>query len=210
MAQKVTFKGRVTDENHKPIEIANVSIMGEPIGTTADLNGYYKLTCNSKDSLVVVYSMIGYQTRKRTFRNPTDTITVNIILPSSSLALQTVEVVDKERQMGSTQKLAMPDKIRLQPSASGNSIEDLIKSQAGVSSNNEMSSQYNVRGGNFDENSVYVNGIEVYRPLLIRAGQQEGLSFINPDMVGAIEFSTGGFEAKRIFQKIRRRQSDLS
>ena len=109
MAQKVTFKGRVTDENHKPIEIANVSIMGEPIGTTADLNGYYKLTCNSKDSLVVVYSMIGYQTRKRTFRNPTDTITVNIILPSSSLALQAVEVVDKERQMGSTQKLAMPD-----------------------------------------------------------------------------------------------------
>ena len=196
MAQKVTIKGRVTDENHKPIEIANISIVGEPVGTTADLNGYYSLTCNSKDSLVVAYSMIGYQTRKRTFRNPTDTITVNVTLPSSSLALQAVEVVDKERQMGSTQKLSMPDKIRLQPSASGNSIEDLIKSQAGVSSNNEMSSQYNVRGGNFDENSVYVNGIEVYRPLLIRAGQQEGLSFINPDMVGAIEFSTGGFEAK--------------
>ena len=196
MAQKVTIKGRVTDENHKPIEIAQISIVGEPVGTIADMNGYYSLTCNSKDSLVVAYSMIGYQTRKRTFRNPTDTITVNVMLPSSSLALQEVEIVDRERQMGSTQKLSMPDKIRLQPSASGNSIEDLIKSQAGVSSNNEMSSQYNVRGGNFDENSVYVNGIEVYRPLLIRAGQQEGLSFINPDMVGAIEFSTGGFEAK--------------
>ena len=196
MAQKVTIKGRVTDENHKPIEIANISIVGEPVGTIADLNGNYILTCNSKDSLVVAYSMIGYQTRKRTFRNPTDTLTVNVILPSSSFALQAVEVVDKERQMGGTQKLAMPDKIRLQPSASGNSIEDMRQSQAGVRSNNEMSSQYNVRGGNFDENSVYVNGIEVYRPLLIRAGQQEGLSFINPDMVGAIAFSTGGFEAK--------------
>ena len=196
MAQKVTIKGRVTDENHKPIEIANISIVGEPIGTIADLNGNYILTCDSKDSLVVAYSMIGYQTRKRTFCNPTDTIIVNVTLPTSSLALQEVEVVDKERQMGGTQKLGMPDRIRLQPSASGNSIEDFIKSQAGVSSNNEMSSQYNVRGGNFDENSVYVNGIEVYRPLLIRAGQQEGLSFVNPDMVSSISFSTGGFEAK--------------
>ncbi|MBQ8336467.1 MAG: TonB-dependent receptor [Bacteroidaceae bacterium] len=196
MAQKATIKGRITDENNKPIEIANISIVGEPVGTIADLNGYYSLTCQSKDSLVVAYSMIGYQTRKRTFRNPTDTITVNVMLPSADFALQSVEIVDKERQMGSTQKLGMPDKIRLQPSASGNSIEDLIKSQAGVSSHNEMSSQYNVRGGNFDENSVYVNGIEVYRPLLIRAGQQEGLSFVNPDMVSAISFSTGGFEAK--------------
>ena len=195
-AQKVTFKGRVTDENNKPIEIANISIVGEPVGTIADLNGNYSLTCNSKDTLVVAFSMIGYQTRKRTFHNPTDTITLNVMLPSTNFALQAVEVVDNERQLGSTQKLSMPDKIRLQPSASGNSIEDMIKSQAGVSSHNEMSSQYNVRGGNFDENSVYVNGIEVYRPLLIRAGQQEGLSFINPDMVGAISFSTGGFEAK--------------
>ncbi len=196
MAQKVTIKGRVTDENHKPIEIANVSIVGEPVGTIADLNGNYILTCESRDSLVVAYSMIGYQTRKRTFRNPSDTIIINVMLPSSNFALQEVEVVDRERQMSSTQKLSMPERIRLQPSASGNSIEDLIKSQAGVSSNNEMSSQYNVRGGNFDENSVYVNGIEVYRPLLIRAGQQEGLSFVNPDMVSAISFSTGGFEAK--------------
>ena len=191
MAQKVTFKGRVTDENHKPIEIANISIVGTPIGTTADLNGNYTLTCDSKDSLVIAYSMIGHQTRKRTFRNPVGTITVDIMLPSTNFALQGVEIVDKERQLGSTQKLGKPDKIRLQPSANGNSIEDLIKSQAGVSSHSEMSSQYNVRGGNFDENSVYVNGIEVYRPLLIRAGQQEGLSFINPDMVDAISFSTG-------------------
>ena len=195
MAQNVTIKGRITNENHAPIEIANVSILGKPVGTIADLNGYYSLTCQSEDSLVVVYSMIGYQTRKRTFRNPTDTLIVNVMLPSMNLALQEVEVVDRERQMGGTQKLKA-DRLRLQPSASGNGIEDMIKSQAGVSSNNELSSQYNVRGGNFDENSVYVNGIEIYRPLLIRGGQQEGLSFINPDMVSAISFSTGGFEAK--------------
>ena len=196
VAQKVTFKGRITDENHNPIEIASVGVSGASKGTVADLNGNYIFTCESSDSIVLIYSMIGHQTRKRTFRNPTDTITVNIVLPSLGVALQEVEIVDKQKQMGSSQTIALPGQARLQPSASGNAIEDLIKSQAGVSSHNEMSSQYNVRGGNFDENSVYVNGIEVYRPLLIRAGQQEGLSFLNPDMVSAVSFSTGGFEAK--------------
>ena len=195
-AQKVTFKGRVTDENHNPVEIASIGVLGEGKGTVADLNGYYSLTCESKDSLTLVYSMMGYQTRKRTFKNPTDTLIVNVTLPSLDISLQQVEVVEHEKQMGGTQKIDMPKKLRLQPSATGNAIEDLIKSQAGVSSHNELSSQYNVRGGNFDENSVYVNGIEVYRPLLIRAGQQEGLSFLNPDMVSAVSFSTGGFEAK--------------
>ncbi|MBR5860976.1 MAG: carboxypeptidase-like regulatory domain-containing protein, partial [Bacteroidaceae bacterium] len=195
-AQKVTFKGRVTDENRNPIEIANIKVVGESVGTVADLNGNYQLTCESRDSLVLSFSMLGYQTRKRSFRNPVDTIVLNVVLPSLDMTLQAVEVVDKERQMGSTQKIDMPGKLRLNPSSSGGGIEDIIKSQAGVSSHNELSSQYNVRGGNFDENSVYVNGIEVYRPLLIRAGQQEGLSFVNPDMVGAIAFSTGGFEAK--------------
>ena len=187
-AQKVTFKGRVTDDNRNPIEIANIKVVGESVGTVADLNGNYQLTCESRDSLVLSFSMLGYQTRKRSFRNPVDTIVLNVVLPSIDMTLQAVEVVDKERQMGSTQKIDMPGKLRLNPSSSGGGIEDIIKSQAGVSSHNELSSQYNVRGGNFDENSVYVNGIEVYRPLLIRAGQQEGLSFVNPDMVGAIAF----------------------
>ena len=195
-AQKVTFKGRITDENHNPVEVASIGVQGEAKGTVADLNGYYTLTCESKDSITLIYSMVGYQTRKRTFNNPTDTLIVNVMLPSMNISLQQVDVVDREKQMGSTQKIELPGKLRLQPSATGNAIEDLIKSQAGVSSHNELSSQYNVRGGNFDENSVYVNGIEVYRPLLIRAGQQEGLSFLNPDMVSAVSFSTGGFEAK--------------
>ena len=196
MAQKVTIKGRVTDQKQNPIEIASVGIEGEAIGTVCDLNGYYSITCESRDSLVLTYSMIGYQTRKRTLKSPTDTIVVNISLPALDFTLDKVEIVHKEKQMSTTQMLKLPEKTRLAPSASGNSIEDIIKSQAGVSAHNELSSQYNVRGGNFDENSVYVNGIEIYRPLLIRAGQQEGLSFLNPDMTGAIAFSTGGFEAK--------------
>ena len=195
-AQKVTIKGRVTDQNQKPIEIANVSVVGKPVGTVCDLNGNYSLTCESSDSLVIAYSMIGYQTRKRTFKNPTDTLVVNVTLPPADIMLDDAEIIHKERQMTTTQQIDVPEKLRLNPSASGNGIEDIIKSQAGVSSHNELSSQYNVRGGNFDENSVYVNGIEIYRPLLIRAGQQEGLSFLNPDMVGSIAFSTGGFEAK--------------
>ena len=196
MAQKVTIKGRVTDSEQRPIEVATVGVEGTGAGTMCDLNGYYSLTCESSDSMVLVYSMIGYQTRKRTLRNPVDTVTVNVSLPTLDMVFESLEVVHKERQMNATEMLSIPKKTRLNPSASGNGIEDIIKSQAGVSAHNELSSQYNVRGGNFDENCVYVNGIEIYRPLLIRGGQQEGLSFLNPDMVSSVAFSTGGFEAK--------------
>ncbi|MBQ2368220.1 MAG: carboxypeptidase-like regulatory domain-containing protein, partial [Bacteroidaceae bacterium] len=195
-AQKVTIKGTVTDYKDAPIEVAGVHIEGQAAGTFTDLKGRYIFTCNSSDSLVVVYSMLGYQTRKKVLRNPTDTVTLNVKLPVSDNTLEGVEIVDEQRQMGGTAQIKTPGKMRLMPDASGNGVESIIATQAGVSSHNEMSSQYNVRGGNFDENSVYVNGIEIYRPLLIRAGQQEGLSFLNPDMVGSIAFSTGGFEAK--------------
>ena len=196
MSQRVTIRGKVTDDKQQPIEIANIKVEGQAAGTITDLQGRYIFTCESSDSLVVAYSMIGYQTRKKTFRNPVDTITVDVVLPAMDYTLEGVEVVDKQRQMGGTQQIKAPDQMRLLPDASGNGVESIISTQAGVSSHNELSSQYNVRGGNFDENSVYVNGIEIYRPLLVRAGQQEGLSFLNPDMVGSIAFSTGGYEAK--------------
>ena len=122
MAQKVTIKGRVTDLDHKPIEIANVSVEGKPTGTVCDLNGNYTLTCESDDSLVISYSMIGYQTRKRTFKNPTDTIIANVTLPPMDIQLADAEIVHKERQMTTTQQIEMPDKLRLNPSASGNGI----------------------------------------------------------------------------------------
>lgn len=195
-AQKVTIKGKIIDEKHNPIEIANIKAEGQAAGTVTDLKGNYIFTCNSSDSLVISYSMLGYRTRKKTLKNPTDTITINVTLMAADYTLEGVEITDNQRQMGGTQKIEVPSQMRLQPDASGNGVESIISAQAGVSSHNELSSQYNVRGGNFDENSVYVNGIEIYRPLLIRAGQQEGLSFLNPDMVGSIAFSTGGYEAK--------------
>ena len=194
--QKVTIKGTVVDDDRKPLELAMVSIEGETmVGTRADLKGRYSLTCNSSDSLVVVFSMVGYQTRKRVLKEPTDTVTLNVVLPPLGIEIGTVEVKDVRRQTNTMTDVNLSD-VKHMGNASGQGIEQIIATQAGVSTHNELSNQYNVRGGSFDENSVYINGIEVYRPLLIRSGQQEGLSIINPDMVEKVQFSAGGFDAK--------------
>lgn len=193
-AQSFTLTGRVVDEENNPIELATVSCLEQGKVTATNLKGEFKLTLASKDSVVVKFSMIGYNARKRVFRRPTGKLSVEVSLPSMA-ALGEVVVTEKRRQTTGTEKLDIKD-VKSSPSASGNAVEDLIQQQAGVSTHNEMSSQYNVRGGSFDENSVYINNVEMYRPLLIRSGQQEGLSVINPDMVESVAFSTGGFEAK--------------
>ena len=194
-AQDVTIRGQVTDDEHQPIELALIHIEGQLKGTNADLKGRYSLTCKSEDSLVVVFSMMGYQTRKRVLREPKDTVTLNVMLPKLGIELGEVEVKEIRRQTNTMTDVNIND-IKHMGNASGNGIEQIIATQSGVSTHNEMSNQYNVRGGSFDENSVYINGTEMYRPLLIRSGQQEGLSVINPDMVERIQFSAGGFEAK--------------
>lgn len=191
----VVIKGQVTDETGAAVEIANIWVARQMKGTTSNLKGEYSLKLATADTIEITYSMIGYQTRKRILHKPTGVITINIMLPHSNTNLQGVTIRETRRQTGAMQHLTQKQ-ARLMPDASGGSIESFIATQAGVSSTNELSSTYNVRGGNYDENSVYVNGIEVYRPLLIRAGQQEGLSFINPDMVENIGFSSGGFEAR--------------
>ena len=194
--QKVTIKGTIVDDNRQPLELAMVSIEGETlVGTRADLKGRYSLTCNSSDSLVVVFSMVGYQTRKRTLKEPKDTVQLDVMLPSLGIELGQVEIKDVRRQTNTMTDVNLSD-VKHMGNASGQGIEQIIATQAGVSTHNELSNQYNVRGGSFDENSVYINGIEVYRPLLIRSGQQEGLSIINPDMVEKVQFSAGGFDAK--------------
>ncbi len=193
-AQSFTLTGRVVDEGNNPIELATVSCLEQGKVTATNLKGEFTMTLASKDSVVVKFSMIGYNARKRVFRQPKGKLRVEVSLPSMS-ALGEVVVTERRRQTTGTQKLDIKD-AKGSPSASGNAVEDLIQQQAGVSSHNEMSSQYNVRGGSFDENSVYINNVEMYRPLLIRSGQQEGLSVINPDMVESVAFSTGGFEAK--------------
>ena len=187
--------GIVMDQDNNPIEIASVKVQGKATGTVTDLKGHYSLTVSSEDSVVIVYSMLGYNTKKRVLRNPHGEITLNVVLLNTGIELGEVTVTETKRQTGMTEKIK-PNGAKLMPDASGGNIEALIATQAGVSSHNELSSQYNVRGGSFDENIVYVNGVEIYRPLLIRSGQQEGLSFINPDMVQEIGFSSGGYEAK--------------
>jgi hypothetical protein len=194
-AQTVKVGGVVTDEDGTPIELTAVRLEGTLIGTVCDLKGRYSLKFDRRDSVTVVFSMLGYQTRRRTLIRPQGNIRLDITLPSIHFELSEVSVSERRRQTGATQQIDVAAG-KLMPDVSGSRIEALIATQAGVSSNNELSSQYNVRGGSFDENLVYVNGIEIYRPLLIRSAEQEGLSFINPDMVQSVAFSTGGFEAK--------------
>ena len=194
MADDFTLKGRVVDDDGNALELATVSCPQQIKMTMTNLKGEFKLTLASSDSVVIRFSMVGYKPRSRTLHHPKGTQTLQIVMHSLD-ALQEVTITERRRQTTTTEQLDVKD-IKQSPSASGNAVEELIQQQAGVSTHNELSSQYNVRGGSFDENSVYINNVEVYRPLLIRSGQQEGLSVINPDMVDRIGFSSGGFEAK--------------
>lgn len=194
-AQSVIIKGTIVDDRKQPVELATVRVEGTSSGTACDLKGRFRFTAESSDSLVVIASMVGYETRKRVLRNPTDSVTLSFMLPSLGYELGEVEVKEIRRQTNTMTDVSIRD-MRHMGNASGGGVEQVVATQAGVSTHNEMSSQYNVRGGSFDENSVYINGIEVYRPLLIRSGQQEGLSIINPDMVEKISFSAGGFDAR--------------
>lgn len=193
-AQSFTLSGTVVDEDNNPIELATVSCAEQGKVAMCNLKGEFEIKLNSADSVVVKFSMVGYNSKKRTFKNPKGKLKVSITLPSMA-ALGEIVVTEKRRQTTGTERLDIKN-IKGTPTTSGNAVEELIQQQAGVSTHNELSSQYNVRGGSFDENAVYINNVEIYRPLLIRSGQQEGLSIINADMVESIGFSTGGFEAK--------------
>ena len=191
----VHLKGRVVDENGDPVSMCMVRVEGQATGTTANLDGEYKLDFQSTDSAVILYNMFGFESRRKVLKKPSGKLTLNIVMRTKSLDMGEVTVADTRSQLGSTQELNTKDLKRM-ASTTGNAVEELVATQAGVSTHNELSSQYNVRGGSFDENCVYINGVEVYRPLLISSGQQEGLSVINSDMVEKVNFSAGGFEAK--------------
>ena len=193
-AQTVTITGRVVDEERNPIELATVSCVEQGKVAMTNLKGNFSITLKSADSVVVKFSMVGYASRKRVLRRPRGKMNIEVTLPSMA-ALGEVIVTEKRRQTGGTEQLDVKD-MKQTPSSTGNAVEDMIQQQAGVSSHNELSSQYNVRGGSFNENSVYINNVEMYRPMLVNSGQQEGLSIINADMVESVAFSTGGFEAR--------------
>ena len=193
-ADDFTLKGKVVDEDGNAVELASVTCLEQGKMTMTNLKGEFSITLQSADSVNVRFSMIGYRPRVRTFVKPRGNLTVQITMhPQESL--QEVTITERRRQTSATEQLDIKD-IKNTPSVSGNAIEEIIQQQAGVSTHNELSSQYNVRGGSFDENVVYINNVEAYRPLLIRSGQQEGLSVINSDMVEKVGFSTGGFESK--------------
>ena len=192
---RVKLRGTIVDEDQEPIPMVIVRIEGQGIVATAGLDGKYNIAFHTADSVVVVYQMMGFQKRQKVLKKPVGELVLNIVMKSTDRRLDDVEVVESRRQMSQNQTLNTQELKRL-PSTTGNAVEELVATQAGVSTHNELSSQYNVRGGSFDENFVYINGVEVYRPLLISSGQQEGLSVINSDMVEKVDFSAGGFEAK--------------
>ena len=178
------------------IEGVNVSIIGSSIGTSTNKEGNYSLAVSANRKQSIAFSYIGFNIEKielPMLKKGQDYI-LNIELNTSHIKIDDVNIEDEQIRNSTFDKVDSKH-ISVLPTSNGG-VEGLIKTLPGVSSSNELSSQYNVRGGNFDENLVYVNGIEVYRPFLIRSGQQEGLSFVNSDLVNSIKFSAGGFAAQ--------------
>ena len=194
LAQKTTLlKGVVKNTNNQPIE--GVSVKFKDSGTITDAKGNYRIIIPLNQSITIVYSHISHYslTKKLTVRNR-NIIRYSPILNSKTEKLNEIIIKNnKNNSQGIINIDVLKAKNIIGPNAG---IENTLMTLPGVNNNNELSTQYNVRGGNFDENLVYVNGIEIYRSFLIRSGQQEGLSFINPDLVKNINFSAGGFQAK--------------
>lgn len=189
---QVNISGVITNGDNDPIDFATIRIEGTSVGTNSDTKGRYELKVAERDTIVVVFSCMGYKEKKQQLLKPKGKVTLNMRLFHTAKELQEVEVVEIKKQTSAMQTLDASS-YQLAPVVGAGGIESMLSTMAGVSSKNEMSSQYMVRGGSYDENSVYINGIEVYRPQLVTSGQQEGLSIINPDMVGSVQFSTGGF-----------------
>ncbi|MCF8304142.1 MAG: TonB-dependent receptor [Bacteroidales bacterium] len=194
--EKAIVYGTITNNNGQPIELVNVAVVDGNAGTSTDSTGYYELKLPAGKKITIAYSYTGY---KKTFEHltlkPGEKQQIDKVMVTSATMLPDVIVEDRKVRNKSIIRIN-PKSATIIPSIAGSSIESLVKTMPGVSSRNELSSQYSVRGGNFDENLVYVNGIEIYRPFLIRAGRQEGLSFLNSDLVSSVLFSAGGFDAK--------------
>ncbi len=193
--QTATIQGKITDERNQPLELVNIAVFGLPGGTTTARDGNFMLSVPASKPLSIVISSIGFETDTVKIRLAAgEKYRIDRKLKEKTVMLQSVIVEDRQLRNTNLNRIN-PKAVTLMPSASGG-IESLLKTMPGVVSNNELSSQYSVRGGNYDENLVYVNDIEIYRPFLVRSGQQEGLSFLNSDLVSSVLFSAGGFDAK--------------
>lgn len=188
--------GKITDDNAKVLELVNIAVLGTSYGVTSDSRGQYTLNLPSDTLLNVVFSFVGYQQESVKVKlKPGEQRKIDVTLNSSSTTLSDVVVSDRQINSATITRIDARE-ISLVPSSGAGGVEDIVKTLPGVSSTNELSSQYNVRGGNFDENLIYINGIEVYKPFLVGSGQQEGMSIINPRLVSNIDFSAGGFSAE--------------
>jgi len=195
-SNNATLLGKVTDGTGKPLELANISLKNTSIGTVTNRDGAYLLRIPAKKIIIIVYSMVGFQSVEKSIKaSEEQKLELNISLKQVDQEIEEVQVTQNRRTKTNMDRIDAKYMTNMTDAGTGG-VEALIKTLPGVSTNNELSSQYSVRGGNFDENLVYVNDIEIYRPLLTRSGQQEGMSSINSDMVSSIEFSAGGFDAK--------------
>lgn len=187
--------GRVTDIDNYPVELVNIVVENTQAGTSSAFNGKYKIIIPAGEDVNIVYTRVGFKRETITVNlKPGERKRIDVQLEMTSEQLAEIEVAE-ERKRHSTTYYIDPRSIEQLPEVTG-SIEGIIKTMPGVSSNNELSNQYSVRGGNYDENLIYVNGVEIYKPFLVRSGQQEGFSFLNSDMVANLSFSAGGFEAE--------------
>ncbi|WP_443939291.1 TonB-dependent receptor [Pedobacter sp. MW01-1-1] len=190
----VRISGSVYSSNKKPLAQVSILVMGQNISTSTDQDGNYTLYSKTK-TFTVKYSLLGYQPQIIKFNEKAGSRKVqHVYLMDNANELEQVNITNKQNQLSNALTLNIAD-VNAMPLVSGN-FESMLKTLPGVSTNNELSAQYSVRGGNFDENLIYINDVELFRPVLIRNGQQEGLSFINPDLVSKAKFSAGGFDAK--------------
>ncbi len=194
-AQTAILTGVVLDAQNKPI--SNVNISARKTGTTSDQNGFYLLKLVAEVENTITFSHVGHQNviLEKLILTTNETFEFNPVMEVGVVQVAGVVVTPTGKKSAEGITTVSPEIVRKIPGANAG-IENILKLLPGVSFNNELSTQYNVRGGNFDENLVYVNGIEVYRPFLVRSAQQEGLSFVNSDMVSKVDFSAGGFQAK--------------
>ncbi|HPE84520.1 MAG TPA: carboxypeptidase-like regulatory domain-containing protein, partial [Aequorivita sp.] len=193
-AQKAIIKGIILDENNIPVYGANVTYNDS--GTISDFNGFYMLEIPSKENVTITFSHLSHKKVQITVNlSPNEDYELNPVMNTSIEQIGEVVISGRENKRVEGVTTISPEVIRKMVGANAG-VENLLKSLPGVNGNDELSTQYAVRGGNYDENLVYVNEIEVYRPFLIRSGQQEGLSFVNSDLTSNVDFSAGGFQAK--------------
>ena len=194
LSQKATVRGVILDVFDEPIPSVNITFGNT--GAISDLDGYYLIEITANENVQITYSHIGHKNVQATLNlSNNEDYELNPVMKTDIEQIATVVISGRENKRVEGITTLSPEAIRRMPSAISG-VTSLLTSLPGINSNNELSTQYAVRGGNYDENLVYVNEIEVYRPFLIRSGQQEGLSFVNDDLTSSVDFSAGGFQAK--------------